>query len=55
VLHRADFVAHIGKANILPHVAAALERAEQVFLHREDEMVSEGEEVLSADVADERR
>ena len=42
LLHRADFVAHIGKANILPHVAAALERAEQVFLHREDEMVSEG-------------
>jgi SulP family sulfate permease len=42
LLHRADFIAHIGKANILPHVAAALERAEQVFLKREDEMLSEG-------------
>jgi SulP family sulfate permease len=42
LLHRADFMEHIGKANILPHVAAALERAEQVFLKREDEMFSEG-------------
>jgi sulfate permease, SulP family len=42
LLHRTDFVEHIGKANILPHVQAALERAERVFLQRDDEMVSEG-------------
>jgi hypothetical protein len=27
MLHRAEFVEHIGEDNILPHVGAALERA----------------------------
>ena len=30
LLHQAEFVEHVGADNILPHVAAALERAEQI-------------------------
>jgi SulP family sulfate permease len=30
LLHQAEFVEHVGSDNILPHVAAALERAEQI-------------------------
>ena len=30
-LHRAEFVEHVGEANIVPHVEAALERAEAVW------------------------
>jgi len=30
LLERAEFVEHVGSENILPHVAAALERAEQI-------------------------
>jgi SulP family sulfate permease len=30
-LKRAEFIEHIGKDNIQPHVLAALERAEQIF------------------------
>jgi SulP family sulfate permease len=30
LLHQAEFVEHVGSENILPHVAAALERAEQI-------------------------
>jgi len=30
LLHQAEFVEHVGSNNILPHVAAALERAQQI-------------------------
>jgi sulfate permease, SulP family len=30
LLEQAEFIEHVGKENILPHVAAALERAEQI-------------------------
>lgn len=30
LLHQAEFVEHVGSENILPHVAAALERAQQI-------------------------
>jgi SulP family sulfate permease len=30
LLHQAEFIEHVGSDNILPHVAAALERAEQI-------------------------
>jgi sulfate permease, SulP family len=30
LLHQAEFVEHVGASNILPHVAAALERAQQI-------------------------
>jgi SulP family sulfate permease len=30
LLHQAEFIEHVGQENILPHVAAALERAEQI-------------------------
>ena len=30
LLHQAEFVEHVGAENILPHVAAALERAQQI-------------------------
>lgn len=30
LLHRADFVAHIGRENILPHIDAALRRAREI-------------------------
>ncbi len=30
LLEQAEFIAHVGRENILPHVAAALERAEQI-------------------------
>lgn len=35
-LERSEFVRHIGYKNIAPHLAAALERARQVFLPRPD-------------------
>jgi hypothetical protein len=31
ILKRAEFVEHIGRDNILPHIAAALRRAAQIF------------------------
>jgi hypothetical protein len=31
MLHRAEFVAHVGEDNILPDINAALERAAVVF------------------------
>jgi SulP family sulfate permease len=34
MLHRTDFVAHVGEDNILPHINAALERAAAIFNSR---------------------
>jgi SulP family sulfate permease len=34
MLHRADFVEHVGEDNILPHINAALERAAVIFNSR---------------------
>jgi SulP family sulfate permease len=34
MLHRAEFVEHVGEDNILPHINAALERAAQIFNSR---------------------
>jgi SulP family sulfate permease len=34
MLHRAEFVEHVGENNILPHVNAALRRAEELFRTR---------------------
>jgi SulP family sulfate permease len=31
LIHRADFIQHIGKENLLPHIHAALERARDLF------------------------
>jgi sulfate permease, SulP family len=30
LLHRADFIEHIGRENVLPHVEAALQRAREI-------------------------
>jgi SulP family sulfate permease len=46
LIHRADFVAHIGEQNLLPHLQAALQRAEIVYSSLSSEGVENSKEVL---------
>jgi SulP family sulfate permease len=55
MLHRAEFVEHVGEDNILPHINAALRRAAAVFSSRRQEASATAPSARAGDSRPDRR